>query len=227
MQPTDQLPPTASGQPLRYALICDDHPVVARGLKELLHHHPLLDHCVTTHSPEECLDYIEKQGLPAVAIIDFWLKGEISQALLYTLVKKWPSLPLLVISADDDPMVQIKCQQWGAQGFINKQVSPGVVREAVSCLIQGLGWFMPIPAQDSSVIHRLPISAKELGLTPRQGQVLSQLLDGLPNKDIARQLFLSEATVKEHITGIFQRLGVKNRVEVISKLKHRCIEWSA
>lgn len=209
----------------RYALICDDHPMVARGLKELLWGHPLLDHCVTTQSPQECLACLKEEGLPSIALIDFWLKEEISQSLLQALRSQSASLPILVVSADDDPMVQLKSKQWGANGFISKQASPGVVREAVSCLIQGLGWFMPTPSQEASTVNRLPVSAKDLGLTTRQGQVLAMVLDGLPNKDIAHKLFLSEATVKEHITGIFQRLGAKSRVELIAKFKHRRIDW--
>ena len=67
----------------------------------------------------------------------------------------------------------------------------------------------------------LTITCTELGLTARQGQVLALLLDGMPNKRIAADLSVTENTVKEHVTGILYKLGVRNRVEAITKLRGR------
>jgi DNA-binding NarL/FixJ family response regulator len=213
-------------QPAKYALICDDHPVVGRGLMELLKSHPEIALCAYTASKQECLDYLEAHAAPALVIVDFWLMGEPSSALVRALKQK--GLVVLVISADDDPMIQQKSQDWGADGFISKQASPSVLIEAVTCLINGLGWFMPTPEADlqrrADQRHRIPVSARELGLTPRQGDTLALILEGYPNKKIADQLFVSEATVKEHITGIFQRLAVRSRVELIAQFKNRRIE---
>jgi DNA-binding NarL/FixJ family response regulator len=213
--------------PNSYALICDDHPLVGRGLRELLKEHPLLGDSVCTASEKECLQYIASHGVPAIAIVDFWLTNEASESLVQRLSKEWPELPILMMSSDDDPVVQLKCQQWGARGFISKQASPGVIREAVSTLIQGLGWFMPI--DDLAIAspirkNQWPITARELGLTVRQGQILAMILEGLPNKRIAQNLNVTEATVKEHVTGVLQKLNVKSRVEAIARLKDRCFK---
>ena len=67
--------------------------------------------------------------------------------------------------------------------------------------------------------HGIPITPAELGLTPRQGSVLALLLEGLPNKSIARQLGLTENTVKEHVSAILQRLGVRTRIQIISRME--------
>ena len=80
------------------------------------------------------------------------------------------------------------------------------------------------PAHCDAPANRLTLSARELGLTPRQGQVLAMLLEGQPNKRIAQMFCLTEATVKEHVTGIFNRLGAKSRLEVMAKFKHRRLE---
>lgn len=207
-----------------YALICDDHPVVGRGLSELLKEHPLIQATVVTSSVQQCLEYLAGHPHPAIVIADFWMQGDTTCTLVTELKKM--QLPVLMISADDDPMVQIRCQEWGADGFISKQASPGVLREAVSSLIQGLGWFMPLAqknhdALDVNCANRIPVSARELGLTRRQGEVFAAILQGKPNKRIAQQLCVTEATVKEHITGIFQRLGAKTRVELITKFQNR------
>lgn len=207
-----------------YALICDDHPLVGRGLRELLKDHPLLIGSACTISEKECLQHIADHGAPSIMVIDFWLANEASESLVKTLCNDWPTLPILMMSADDDPIVQTKCQQWGAKGFINKQASPGVIREAISALIQGLGWFMPLDHQVSSPSIRRnqwPITARELGLTTRQGQILAMILEGLPNKRIAQNLHVAEATVKEHVTGVLQKLGVATRLEAIAQLRDR------
>jgi DNA-binding NarL/FixJ family response regulator len=102
-----------------------------------------------------------------------------------------------------------------------------VIREAVSALIEGLGWFMPISHQAiGSPIRKnqWPVSARELGLTVRQGQILGMILEGLPNKRIAQSLNVTEATIKEHITSILHKLNVKTRIEAIAKLKDRCFQ---
>lgn len=212
---------------LSYALICDDHPLVGRGMRELLKDHPLLSSSVCTTTEQECLMHITRNGLPSIVIVDFWLAHDASENLVRRLAGEWQTLPVLMMSADDDPLVQMKCQQWGAQGFISKQVSPGVIREAVSAVIQGLGWFMP---QDQAASpptirqNQWPVTARELGLTVRQGQILGMILEGWPNKKIANHLNVTEATVKEHVTGILQKLHVKTRVEAIAQLKNRRFE---
>ncbi len=210
-----------------YALICDDHPLVGRGLRELLKDHPLFASIACTSSEIECLQYIAAHGVPAIVVADFWLADDSSEHLIQQLTINWPELPILMMSSDDDPVVQIKCQQWGAKGFISKQASPGVIREAVSALIEGLGWFMPLNDQAiASPIRKnqWPITALELGLTVRQGQILAMIIEGLPNKRIAQNLSVTEATVKEHVTGVLQKLSVKTRVEAIAKLKDRCFK---
>jgi len=91
----------------------------------------------------------------------------------------------------------------GADGFLHKQESPEVFGRAVAALLQGGSQLAgrEFPNKD------LPVTAAELGLTVRQGQVLAMMLKGLPNKRIALNLSLSEQTVKEHVTGILKRLG--------------------
>lgn len=222
-----KMPPMNNPPETPYALICDDHPLVGRGLEELLKAHPMIRSCVTTLTAQSCLDQAHADVPPAIAIIDFWLSEDACESLVLELRRLLPEVPILVMSADDDPMVQTKCAEWGTQGFINKQANPGVIREAVLALLQGLTWFTPPDSQhrSPSIRHnQWPISARELGLTVRQGQILGMILQGQPNKRIALTLSLTEATVKEHVTGILTRLGVKSRVEAIAKLQNRRFE---
>jgi DNA-binding NarL/FixJ family response regulator len=211
-----------------YVLICDDHPIVGSGLVELLKSIPSIGSCIYKASASECLAHIGTNSNPILVIIDFWLMGKVSRELVVEL--KSLGLRVLVISADDDPLVTARCKEWGADGFISKQESPGKIREAVTSLIHGNEWFglEAHRASDAGLEQRnlLPLTAKELGLTSRQGQILAIILEGHPNKRIAQKLHLSEATVKEHVTGIFQRTGTKTRMELVTLFKHRKIEWN-
>lgn len=90
----------------------------------------------------------------------------------------------------------------------------------------GKTWFPSAEhhAQRNAQPKEIPVTAAELGLTTRQGEVLVMVLMGLPNKRIAQKLSLSEQTVKEHVTCILERLQVKTRVEIITKLRGRRVE---
>ena len=82
-------------------------------------------------------------------------------------------------------------------------------------------WFEPGSQACTQQPREWGVTPAELSLTPRQGEVLALVLRGLPNKRIALTLGLSESTVKEHLTGIFERLGVKSRIEVMAQLRGR------
>lgn len=204
------------------AVVIDDHPLVARGIADFLKSHCGFNY---VHAISSIADFwVLMDGIPqtALVVLDFWLPDGASLPLLDQIMMRYPSLPVLVMSADDDIAVQKKVQTAGAQGFINKQEPPEVFVRAVTSLLCHQFWFKS-PTHLHSV-KELPISATELGLTERQGEILSLILQGLPNKQIAKLLTLSEQTVKEHVSGILERLGVRNRIEVITKLRGKRLE---
>lgn len=208
------------------ALVIDDHPLVARGIANFL-----LSNCgfnlarpVTNIS--EFWDALDTAAPPSLAVVDFWLPEGASLSLLVELKLRFPSTRLLVISADDNAAVLDKARIAGSDGFLHKQESPDVFGRAVAALLQGDSWFHVCTqfAGREFPNKELPVTAAELGLTARQGQVLAMMLKGLPNKRIALNLSLSEQTVKEHVTGILERLGARNRIEVITMLRGRRLE---
>lgn len=206
-------------------LVIDDHPLVARGIADYLQSHCGFTAAVAVSHSDDLWPQLQAE-MPALFVVDFWLKCGASLALLNRLREQCPNTPILVISADDDPAVVRKVRSSGAQGFLLKQEQPEVFARAVAALVSGDSYFGDITAVNTNdqPIKQLPISTVELGLTQRQGQVLAMMLKGLPNKRIANQLGLSEQTVKEHVSGILQRLGAQNRIEVITKLRGRQIE---
>ena len=209
-----------------YALVIDDHPLVARGFSEYLVTHCdfALAHVAT--SADDCLRRIDADGAPRVAIVDFWLPDGVALPLIRQLAKQCVQTRLLVVSGDEDRAIEGKVRDAGAHGFLHKQASPDVFARAISMLRSGGVWFEQAGGVTllPTTQRELPIQAHDLGLTARQGQVLGMMLRGLPNKRIALDLDISEQTVKEHMTNILARLGVGNRLEAITLLRGRRIE---
>ena len=210
----------------REALVVDDHPLVARGIAEYLATHCGFGRVLLAADAAAALRCLSNEGEPALVVVDFWLPEGAALPLLQQLQQRCPATRLLVLSGDEDVGVQIKVRNAGAHGFLCKHEPPEVFAQAVAAVLACGTWFASTQLQALPAAPRreLPVQAHELGLTERQGQVLSMMLRGLPNKSIARSLALSEQTVKEHVTGILARLGVANRMEAIQRLQGRRIE---
>ena len=215
------------------AIVIDDHPLVARGIADFLSSHCAFSQVDAVTSVSDLWHHINPTALPAIILVDFWLSSSASLPLLGELKTKYPQVAILVISADENAAVEDKVRGIGVQGFLNKQAAPEVFVQAIVAILSGKTWFSyaPLNGEKYSEVfsntyqpNQLPVTAKELGLTARQGQILSMVIKGLPNKRIANELNLSEQTVKEHISGILNRLGVKNRIEAITKLRGRRLE---
>ena len=208
--------------PTPYALILDDHPLVARGVAEFLRSRlPRMDVAVAERT-EDVLPLVAERGAPANAPLDVWLAEGAALGLIAQLRQHCPGSAVAVISGDDDPEVLERVRQAGVHGFIHKQAAPEAFAQAVEALLCGLAWFEPAGQSGQPLRSReLPVTPAELGLSARQGEILALVLQGLPNKRIALQYDLSESTVKEHMTGILLRLGARSRVEAITRLRGR------
>jgi len=142
---------------------------------------------------------------------------------------QYPGLPIVVVSANDDPAVIRRCMEFGASGFIPKTLGVEALREAVARVLKGEVWTPPdvdlaggADAETSTMIARLST------LTPQQVRVLMMLSAGLLNKQIAYELGVSEATVKAHVSAILQKLGVESRTQaVIAAGRIEAGQWPA
>jgi len=140
---------------------------------------------------------------------------------------EYPSLPIAVVSANDDPAVIGRCMEFGAAGFLPKTLGVEALRQAIARVLQGQVWTPPdvdlsagSDAETATMIRRLAT------LTPQQVRVLMMLSGGLLNKQIAFELGVSEATVKAHVSAILQKLGVESRTQaVIAAGKIEAGQW--
>lgn len=211
-----------STPPPPYALVLDDHPLVARGMAEFLRAVLPGTEVIALDSASGLAPALAAHGAPRLAVVDFWLADGAALAALQTLRLHCPATPVAVVSGDDDPQLVERARAAGARGFLHKQERPETFAKAVRTLCAGGPWFPEPAAQGVALrLRELPVTPQELGLSLRQGEVLARVLQGQPNKRIAQALDISEATVKEHVTGILQKLGVRTRVEAITHLRGR------
>jgi DNA-binding NarL/FixJ family response regulator len=210
-------------------IILDDHPLVAQGLAQYYRSVRPDIQVLTAADCKELQRVIDMTGCPQLVVADVWLEcGNILDDLK-AYRQLCPSTPWLAISGDDDPSITERMRSAGADGFVHKKAPPETFSAALSALLGGGQWFEPVAvlAVPTQAMHAWTVTAQELGLTPRQGEILDLILRGLPNKRIALALNVSESTVKEHITRILEKLNVRSRVEAITKLRGRRLHTPA
>ncbi len=176
---------------------------------------------------EEVTEFLERGSDVDLVLLDLRMPGTRGFSGLMYLRAQYPGLPIVVVSANDDPAVIRRCMEFGASGFIPKTLGVEVLRQAIGRVLQGELWTPPDvdlasgpDAETAATIARLST------LTPQQVRVLMMLSGGLLNKQIAYELSVSEATVKAHVSAILQKLGVESRTQaVIAAGKIEAGQW--
>lgn len=204
-----------------YALVIDDHPLVAHGARHMLLQLPHFKRVLTAESGNQALTLMASEGAPLLTVVDFWLDEDDATRFIKDMLSLAPATRILMTSGDRHPAIASKARAAGAHGFVAKARSTEDFLAAVQALLSGGQWFdTPEHLHPASVeTHPFRMTARELGITTRQAQVLTLVLRGKPNRAIAQALSLSEHTVKEHVTAVLQRLGAANRVELFTKLR--------
>lgn len=201
-----------------YALVIDDHPLVASGIANFLNTHCRFKRAYVVTSEESCYRHILENGAPRLMVIDFWLSDGTALKLLKEIKQLYPKIRFLVVSGDENNEIGQKVRHAGGHGFVLKNQPPELFSQAVFALLENRTWF---PEDNATVADNSKNSLQQFNLTSRQLEVLTMMMRGFPNKKIALQLAISEPTVKEHISNILKKIGVNSRVEAITLLHGR------
>jgi DNA-binding NarL/FixJ family response regulator len=211
----------------QHFLIADDHPLFRGALREAVSG-LFKDAAIgEAGSFEEVTELLEQDGEVDLVLLDLRMPGVRGFSGLMYLRAQYPSLPIVVVSANDDPVVIRRCMDFGAAGFMPKTLGIEALRAAIARVLRGEVWTPPEvdlarggDAEAAAMIARLST------LTPQQVRVLMMLSGGLLNKQIAHELGVSEATVKAHVSAILQKLGVESRTQaVIAAGKIEAGQW--
>jgi DNA-binding NarL/FixJ family response regulator len=199
-----------------HLLIADDHPLFRGALREAVH--GVFGHAEVTEAGtfEEVSEFLERGGRDVdLILLDLSMPGARGFSGLMYLRAQYPSLPVVVVSANDDPAVIRRCMEFGASGFIPKTLGIEALRAAVAHVLQGEVWTPPDVDLTRQSEAETAAIARLATLTPQQVRVLMMLSAGLLNKQIAYELGVSEATVKAHVSAILQKLGVESRTQAV------------
>jgi DNA-binding NarL/FixJ family response regulator len=195
-------------------LIADDHPLVLGALRQAL---------TGAISGAEIFEAADLDSLSAaleatpemdLVLLDLSMPGVRGFSGLMYLRAQHASVPVIVVSANEDRAVMRHCLGFGASGYIPKSADVETMRRAVRTVLDGGRWTPPdldlaTPDESSALVRRLS------SLTPQQVRVLMMLSEGLLNKQIAYALSVSEATIKAHVSAILQKLRVESRTQAV------------
>jgi len=213
-------------------LLADDHALIRSGLRNELQ---------TLEAGIEFIDAWDAASLREMfamhpdidlALVDLTMPGMSGGRSIEALRRDYPAVPLIVLSAVDTVAEVQAVLRAGAAGFIPKAAMSKVMLQAIRLVLAG-GQYLPpqlmqipprhdvVPAAESSTSKReRRDDTNRLGLlSPRQLEVFALLAQGLSNKSIARQLNVTEGTVKSHVATIFDVLNVHNRVSAVAEAR--------
>ncbi|WP_328491817.1 response regulator transcription factor [Streptomyces sp. NBC_00414] len=216
--------PPAERRPVRL-LVCDDHAVVRAGLLALLDSEPGIEVVGQAGTGEEALALAARLA-PDVVLMDLQL-GEgidgvettrrLTTAPAAASVTASGSPHVLVLTTYDTDADITRAIEAGATGYLLKAERPEELFAAIHAAARGRTTLSPPVAGRVMANMRTPPPA----LTGRERDILGQLARGLGNRDIARALFISEATVKTHLGRIYDKLGVDTRAGAVAAAKER------
>ena len=209
-------------------LIVDDHPLIREALRHVLTALDAGTQLLEAQNFSEAL--LVAAGNPDLNLIllDLGLPDVEGIYALSELRKLHPGVPVVVLSASEQPATVLRAIDAGAMGFVPKTTSSNLLLNALRLVLSG-GVYLPtevlrqhqgapetamqLAAQASSEGKML--TPQEIGLTARQADVLALMIQGKPNKLICRDLGLAEGTVKIHVTAILKKLNVSNRTQAV------------
>ncbi len=149
-------------------------------------------------------------------LLDLAMPGAQGFSGLIYLRAQFPEVPVVVVSASEEPVVIRRAIEFGASGFIPKSLETDGIGNAIRTVLSGDIWAPPDVDLDTAEDRELVDLVRRIGrLTPQQMRVLMMLSEGLLNKQIAYELNVSEATVKAHVSAILQKLGVDSRTQAV------------
>jgi DNA-binding NarL/FixJ family response regulator len=198
-------------------IVADDHPLFRAAIKEALEAEQGQTHFLEANSFESLQRLVDQCKEVDLVLLDLHMPGVSGFAGLVYLCKRYPSVPVVIISANEDPVVIRRALEHGAAGFIPKSSSIDTITEAIAAILMGEIWAPETTISDlpGSNVSELELAERMAQLTPQQFKVLMMMSQGLLNKQIAFELGVSEATVKAHVTAIMNKLGVSNRTQAV------------
>ncbi len=211
-------------------LLADDHDLFRAGLSMVLRELEADTELLQAATLTAALQCAEATPDLDLALLDLNMPAMDGVVGLKQFRNRFPDVPVTIVSGSDEPADAQAALDAGAAGFIHKSTAPSVMLSALRLILAGGVYIPPHLFQRMTVKEAVPTQGQKSwnnGLTVRQKEVLHLLADGKPNKVIARELDLSEGTVKIHLSAIFRVLDVNNRTEAVLAAQRLNLEKEA
>ena len=202
-------------------VLVDDQTLVRQGLKSLLDLAPDIDVVAEAEDGETALRLIP-EAKPDVVLLDMRMPGMSGLDVLKALRQTSAPPPVLILTTFDDDALLLDAVRAGARGYLLKDVTLEQLTDAIHRIARGESFIQPV------VTQRILAGLEKLGgdydgfdkvdpLTERETEVLRLMAGGYSNREIADALGLSEGTVKNHISNVLAKLGVRDRTRAVLK----------
>jgi len=198
-------------------LIADDHNMVRQGIKQLLELEKDIVVIAQASNGEEAIR-LAREYKPDVILMDINMPGINGLQAIKELKQDSYVYRIIVLTIHEDREYLFKTLQMGAEGYVLKDAEPSVLVEAIRSVYKGQSYIQPNMTKELvKEFNRVTLHDKgkseENTLTPREIEVLQLIAEGMINKEIAKQLYISEKTVKNHVSNIFKKLNVADRTQ--------------
>jgi len=210
-------------------VVADDHPIFRNGLTTLLSENPDFSIVGAAHDGDEALQLV-KELQPDLLLLDLAMPRVPGLVALRDIGELGvPTRIVLLTAAIEAPDI-VTALQLGARAVITKQSATDVLIECIHAVMRGQYWLgrkaipdLTAALKEVSVTYATATRA-HFGLTPREREIVAVIVDGCSNTEIATRFGISEKTVKHHLTNIFDKVGVSNRLELaLFALHHRLV----
>jgi DNA-binding NarL/FixJ family response regulator len=197
------------------AIIADDHPLfrvaLAQASSAILGSDALL---LQAQTMQQVWPLLRQHPDTNFIFLDLKMPGADGFTGLSALRTEYPDVPIIMVSAEEDPVIIKQALALGAAAYIPKSVPLELLSDAISAVLNGDTWLPPDLVED--VKNAKPLIDNDFAqrleqLTPQQFRVLKMIADGLLNKQIAYEMNVQETTIKQHVSAILRKLNVNNR----------------
>ena len=215
-------------------VVADDHPVVRFGVKNMLLNEPGFEVVGEAADGEEAItETIELE--PDILLLDMAMPKLPGLEAMRAIMSRSPRVKIILLTSTISTQQVIEALQIGARGIVLKDSVAGDLGESIRAVLSGDYWIGgQRVANLLAALHDLMQQAqampekKTYGLTPRELEVTTCIVEGCSNKDIAKQFTISEETVKRHLSNIFDKTGVSTRLELaLFAISHKLVDIDA